>query len=135
MYTYYFNTYDILTYRLLHYIMYSLDGDQGDLEMDIVEHIKELCRQRNWTYYRLAKESRIPHSSLNTLLNKQNVPSMRNLIKICDGFGITLTDFFTGMESPSGEVQELINLWSGFDKKSKELAMAYMCGLAHKGVE
>ena len=100
----------------------------------MIEHIKKLCEQRNWTYYRLAKESGIPHSSLNTLLNKQNMPSMNNLMKICNAFDITLAEFFAGMEPPSGELQEVINLWSGFDKTARRLAKSYMYGLARKEI-
>ena len=98
----------------------------------VIDHIKEICRQRGWTYYRLAKESGIPHSSLNTMLNKQHIPSMNNLIKICRGFNITLAEFFTSMEAPSDEQQELVNLWNGLDKPAKNLVMAYMYGLAQK---
>ena len=98
----------------------------------VIDHIKELCRQRGWTYYRLAKESGIPHSSLNTMLNKQHIPSMNNLIKICGGFNITLAEFFTSMETPSDEQQELVNLWNGLDRPAKDLVIAYMYGLAQK---
>ena len=98
----------------------------------VIDHIKELCRQRGWTYYRLAKESGIPHSSLNTMLNKQHIPSMNNLIKICGGFNITLAEFFMSMEAPSDEQQELVNLWNGPDRPSKDLVTAYMYGLAQK---
>ena len=101
----------------------------------VIDHIKEICKQRGWTYYRLAKESGIPHSSLNTMLNKQHVPSMNNLIKICKGFNMTLTQFFAGMEPVSDEQGYLLNLWNGLDKPSKELAMAYLNGLAHREVK
>ena len=100
--------------------------------MDMIEHIKELCIQRNWTYYRLANESGIPHSSLNTMLNKQKNPSMNNIIKICAGFDITLTEFFAGMEPPSDDAQEIFNLWVGLDGTSKQLAKTYIHGLARK---
>ena len=102
--------------------------------MDMIEHIKKLCKQRNWTYYRLAVESGIPHSSLNTMLNKQKNPSMNNLIKICGAFDITLAEFFASMEPPSNEMQEVVNLWSGLDRESRSLVKSYMCGLARKEV-
>lgn len=101
-------------------------------EVTITEHIKELCQCRNWTYYRLAKESGIPHSSLNTLLNKQHVPSLHNLMKICGGFDMTLTEFFAGMETPPDELRKVVNVWNGLDKESKWLAMTYMHGLSRK---
>ena len=100
--------------------------------LNVIDHIKELCRQRGWTYYKLAKVSGIPHSSLNTMLNKQHTPSMNNLIKICGGFDITLAEFFSSMEQPSNEQQELVNLWNGLVRPAKDLVMAYMYGLAQK---
>lgn len=65
-------------------------------EFDVVGRIQELCQSRSWTYYRLAKASGIPYSTLSTMLHKANVPSIPSLIKICDGFGITLAQFFSG---------------------------------------
>lgn len=100
----------------------------------VIEHIKDLCKQRGWTYYKLAKESGIPHSSLNTMIKKQHIPSMNNLIKICKGFNITLSQFFTDMDSPTDEQTKILNIWNILDGHSKELAMAYMYGLAHKKI-
>lgn len=63
-------------------------------ENDIIERIKCLCEARSWTFYRLAKESGITYSTLCTMLHKANAPSFPTLIKICNGFGITLAEFF-----------------------------------------
>ena len=63
-------------------------------EFDVVARIQELCKSRSWTYYRLAKASGIPYSTLSTMLHKTNVPSVPSLMKICDGLGITLAQFF-----------------------------------------
>lgn len=98
----------------------------------VIDHIKELCSRRNWTYYKLAKESNIPHSSLNTMLNKQHIPSMNNLIKICNGFGITLSQFFSEMDTPTDEQTEILQLWNSLDDNSKQLAKIYLYGLMHK---
>lgn len=100
----------------------------------VINHIKELCQQRSWTYYKLAKKSNIPYSSLNTLMNKQHVPSMANLIKICNGFGITLSQFFSTMDNPTSEQSELLNVWNVLDDSSKKLALIYMYGLAHQEI-
>ena len=63
-------------------------------EQDIIIRIRTLCEARNWTIYRLAKESGITYSTLCTLLNKSTAPSMGTLGKICDGFGISPKQFF-----------------------------------------
>ena len=56
--------------------------------------INELLELRNWTMYRLAKEADIPYSSLNSLFQKNNQPTLSTLEKICAGFRISLSDFF-----------------------------------------
>lgn len=63
-------------------------------EKEIIERIQSLCEARSWTSYRLAKESGITYSTLCTMLHKANAPSIPTLIKICEGFGITLAQFF-----------------------------------------
>lgn len=68
-------------------------------ESEIIERINTICKSRSWTYYRLAKESGITYSTLCTMLHKSNAPSIPTLIKICNGLGITLAQFFdTGDE-------------------------------------
>ena len=62
-------------------------------EKDIIDRISDLCQERNWSYYKLAKESDIAYSTLNTLLNKPNIPTIHTLVKICTGFAITLSQF------------------------------------------
>lgn len=63
-------------------------------EYDVIGRINELCDARSWTYYRLAKESGIPYSTLSTMLHKANTPSVPTIMKLCNGFGISLFQFF-----------------------------------------
>ncbi len=63
-------------------------------EKDIIRRIYDLCEARSWTVYRLAKESGITYSTLCTMLHKCNAPSLSTLMRICTGFGITLSQFF-----------------------------------------
>lgn len=101
-------------------------------EFDVVARIQELCKSRSWTYYRLAKASGIPYSTLSTMLHKTNVPSVPSLMKICDGLGITLAQFFSGEDERvklTDEQKKCLELWSAMDEKSKALAMAYMVGV------
>lgn len=104
-------------------------------EIDVLERIEELCRARSWTYYRLAKESGIPYSTLNTMLRKTHVPTVPSLTKICDGFGITLSQFF----SRENEIAKLtkpqndcLEHWDKLDEHSQEHALAFMDGLSAK---
>lgn len=105
------------------------------VEMNVIERIQELCETRSWTYYRLAKESDITYSTLSTMLHKTTAPSVPTLMKLCDGFGITLAQFF----SPEDEVSKLtssqiecLSHWDKLDETSKSLATSYMQGLADR---
>ena len=70
------------------------EGGRRMQEPDVIGRIKQLCQTRGWSYYRLAKESGITYSTLNTLLRKAYCPAVPTLCRICDGFGITLEQFF-----------------------------------------
>lgn len=99
----------------------------------VIRHIKELCRQRHVSYYRLSKLSDIPYSSLNTMLKKEHIPSMRNLIKICNGLNITLTQFFSETsDNLTSEQQTILELWSLLDPNTKQFLLGYMYGITHK---
>jgi len=104
-------------------------------EFNVINRIKELCKARSWTYYRLAKESDIAYSTLSTMLRKTNAPSVPTLEKICNGFGISLADFF----SPEHEIALLttedrhhLAQWQALDNIEKELVSAYMQGLTDR---
>lgn len=57
--------------------------------------IQLLLDERNWSIYKLAKESGIPYSSLNSLFQKNNQPTISTLEKICHGFHISMAEFFS----------------------------------------
>lgn len=104
-------------------------------EFDVMQRIRDLCAAREWTYYRLAKESGIPYSTLNTMLHKTYVPTIPSLEKICAGFGITLAEFFSDSDiaTLTAEQKQCLSLWNRLDQKSKDLAAAYMQALIDKG--
>lgn len=104
-------------------------------EFDVVGRIQELCQARSWTYYRLAKASGIPYSTLSTMLHKTNVPSVPSLIKICNGLGITLAQFFSDLDESAkltADQKRCLNAWNRLDSTGEALALAYMQGLADR---
>lgn len=102
-------------------------------EKDIIDRISDLCQERNWSYYKLAKESDIAYSTLNTLLNKPNIPTIHTLVKICNGFGITLSQFFNSRKMDlTTEQKDLLNLFNTLDNSDKRLALTYLAGLNKK---
>lgn len=98
-------------------------------EYDVIPRIQELCLQRSWTLYRLAKESGIPYSTLCTMLHKANSPSISTLIRICKGFGITLSEFFdTGSEVTyyTPEQKALMDQWALLSRENQSAAQKYI---------
>ncbi len=61
---------------------------------DVLARIITLCNERGWSTYKLAKESNIPYSSLNNMINRNTFPTIPTLIKICSGFDIPIYEFF-----------------------------------------
>lgn len=104
-------------------------------EQNILGRIVELCRERNYSYYELAKRSGIPYSTLNTLLLKGTNPSLPTLSRICDGLGITLQQFFAegqNQVSLTPQQEECLSLFSVLSKEEQAMAIAFMKGLARK---
>lgn len=61
----------------------------------LVERINNLCKERRMTYYALSYASAIPMTTLMHIVDKSTVnPGILTIRKICDGFGITLKEFF-----------------------------------------
>ncbi len=108
-------------------------------EFDVIARIQELCLSRSWSYYRLAKASGIPYSTLSTMLHKTNVPSVPSLMKICDGLGITLGQFFSAQDETAkltAPQKRCLALWDQLDEESQELALSYMLGVRdHQSLE
>jgi len=65
----------------------------------IRNRILRLCNERNLTINKLATISAVPPSSLkNILYGKSQDPKITTIKKICDGFEITLGQFFNTPE-------------------------------------
>ena len=92
----------------------------------------------HWTLYKLAKVSGISYSSLNNLFLRNNSPTISTLEKICDGFQISLREFFDYTENPlrkpglSDEQQDLLNAYNSLSARNKELLRTYLRGLCQK---
>ena len=57
--------------------------------------IDELCREQKLTYYTLSYKASIPLSTLMHIINGESKnPGIITIIKVCDGLGISLRDFF-----------------------------------------
>lgn len=65
----------------------------------VKSRILKLCGEKHITINRLAAESGVSPSSIKNILYGKSVnPGVVTLKLLCDGFGITLTDFFNASE-------------------------------------
>ena len=59
------------------------------------DRVLQLCEEKNMTINKLATESGVAPSSVkNILYGKSKNPGIVTIKMLCDGFGISLTEFF-----------------------------------------
>jgi transcriptional regulator with XRE-family HTH domain len=65
----------------------------------IAFRIKQLCKEKGFTPNGIAVYSAVPQGTLKSILNGESQnPGIINIKKLCDGFGITLGEFFSTPE-------------------------------------
>ena len=63
------------------------------------ERINYFCKDKRMSYYALSYESAVPMTTLMHIIDKSTVnPGILTLGKLCEGFGITLKEFFDAPE-------------------------------------
>lgn len=90
--------------------------------MDAKERIRQLMQERGWSEYRLAVASGLSQSTIANIFNRNTIPSVPTLESICNGFGITLAQFFAegNLVELSPEQQEMFAEWSSLSKVQKD---------------
>ena len=104
-------------------------------ENNIIDRIEQLCEQKQMSRYRLAQKSGISQSSISTLLNRQSVPTIQTLEKICKGLDMTLAQFFSEddeLPNLTEEQKRLLTTWNAMNEQEKALVEAYMQGIVRK---
>ena len=61
---------------------------------DVLKKITELRTERHWTEYQLAEASGLTQSTISSWYRKNMLPTLPSLIKICDAFNISVSQFF-----------------------------------------
>ncbi|MBR0313253.1 MAG: helix-turn-helix transcriptional regulator [Oscillospiraceae bacterium] len=82
---------------------------------DVLTVITQQREARGWTEYQLAERSGLPQSTISSWYRKNMMPTIPSLEKICDAFGITMSQLFAGdgdaiMLTPSQ--RKLLERWS-----------------------
>lgn len=102
--------------------------------MDATDRIKQLLSQRGWTAYRLSKNSGLAESTITNILKRNNVPSISTLEAICNGFGITMSQFFAegNVIEVTPDVMELIEYYAILSSEQKEIARQLLKNMNQK---
>lgn len=92
--------------------------------MNVIDKIRKLQWERGWTDYKLAQAADISQSSLATLYSRQTPPKFEMLQRICEAFGITLSQFFLDDEQIDILTEREKKMISSFRKLNPEKQQA-----------
>lgn len=104
-------------------------------EKYITNRIRELCDKKQMSMYALSNKIGISQSSLSNLMKRGSTPTFYTLDKICDGLGITLSQFFSeDMEKLelSSEQKRVLETWESLSDKEKAAVEIYVRGMKLK---
>ena len=94
---------------------------------DILAAITKYRTQRGWTEYQLAELSGLPQSTISSWYRKSMTPTIPSLQKICDAFGITMSQLFAGENTLvylSDAQWELLEHWSRLSREQQAAVLA-----------
>lgn len=101
--------------------------------MDILKRILELREERHWSEYQLAEKSGLTQSTISSWYRKNLVPSVPSLEKICDAFGITLSQFFMKSDENTTHLtrsqQDLIELTAKLSPEQHQALITFLKSL------
>ncbi len=96
---------------------------------DILSKITAYRLARGWTEYQLAERSGLPQSTISSWYRKNMVPTIPSLEKICEVFGITLSQLFAGddeLVALTKKQKECLRLFNCLDDEMKEIIILLM---------
>lgn len=73
----------------------------------VLPKVKKLLEERGWSMYRLAKESDLSYATLKTLFQRNQSLTIPTLMRICDGLGISLSEFFAEADDAAVQLTDL----------------------------
>ena len=81
--------------------------------MNVHERLQRMLEHYDWSVYKLSKECGLSESTIRNVLSGNHAPSVITMEAICNGFGITLSQFFAETEPVelTQEQNDLFNKW------------------------
>ena len=86
----------------------------------LLETITKYRQARGWTEYQLAEKSGLPQSTISSWYRKNMIPTVPSLEKICNAFGITLSQLFSKNEEAVTLTKEQKDFLKAFSRLNEE---------------
>lgn len=105
--------------------------------MDVHARLRQLLQERGWTEYKLSKECGLAQSTIGNIFRRNTMPSIETLGTICNGFGITLSQFFADadMIELTADTKELFDCWVCLTPTQKAAALQMLKAMNHTHLE
>lgn len=90
---------------------------------ELLSTIRWYQNQRGWTDYQFSERTGIPQSTISSWFSKSVVPTVPSLKKVCDAFGITLSQLFAKegeAVSLTSSQRVLLDRWSRLNESQQE---------------
>lgn len=104
-------------------------------EKYIADRIRELCDKKQMSMYALSQKTNISQSSLSNLMKRGSIPTFFTLERICEGLGITLSQFFAQDHERLDLTQEqktVLLTWESLSDTEKQAVETYVRGIKLK---
>ena len=101
----------------------------GESMVNVRNRLKQLMDERDLNMYSLAKRSGLAWNTIKNIFSRSTNPTVTTLSMLCDGLGITLSQFFEeGNDNLhlTAEQQHLINRWDQLSDREKETVSSMM---------
>lgn len=107
-----------------------MDFDYENDKYDVLGKITTLRQERNWSEYELSNRSGITQSTISSWYRKKTLPTIGSLVKICDAFNITLSQFFMTDKDNIVEVterdREIIESLPNVNDDARDLVLRFL---------
>lgn len=94
--------------------------------MDVATRIKELLRARNWSVNRLAVEAGLTSSTLYSIMEGTNNPTITTIETLCEALDISLCDFFKQSTINEDEDNVILSMYHNLDSMDKHLVKSIL---------
>ena len=94
------------------------------ISVNVSERLKYYMEQRGMTIYALAKASGLPWQTVKNIVNQMNNPTVATMEMLCQGLGITVSQFFAENESANtltAEQEYLLKRWNMISEEEKRI--------------